>query len=58
MESLRERLLGRFRPRSASLRLWLSLSYGLLAVVLVAIVSRMDFAIGLVYSCAFFMRLA
>lgn len=39
MDSLRQRLFERLRPRSAGLRLWLSLSYGLLAVVLVGALS-------------------
>ncbi len=39
MQGLGQRLFDRFRPRRAGLRLWLSLSYGLLAVVLVGALS-------------------
>jgi diguanylate cyclase (GGDEF)-like protein len=39
VDRLRQRLYERLRPRSAGLRLWLSLSYGLLAVVLVGALS-------------------
>lgn len=39
MPGLRQRLLDRLRPRRAGLRLWLSLSYGLLALVLVGSLS-------------------
>ncbi|WP_152560394.1 sensor domain-containing diguanylate cyclase [Arenimonas donghaensis] len=34
-----EKVVGRFRPRSAGLRLWLALSFGLLAIVMVGVLS-------------------